>query len=54
MLDYIQSPSTLVFHITNPVGNWIVQYGLQPLQSFLVRDAVARDLAAFDGDRAIV
>ncbi len=35
-LDYVQSPSTFVFHITNPIGNFIVQYGLQPLNDFFV------------------
>ena len=33
-LDYVQNPDTFVFHITNPVGNFIVKYGLVPLQSF--------------------
>jgi glycine betaine/proline transport system permease protein len=36
VLDYIQNPGTFVFHITNPVGNFIVQYGLSPLRSFFV------------------
>ncbi len=35
-LDYVQDPSTFVFGITEPVGNFIVQYGLQPLRSFFV------------------
>jgi glycine betaine/proline transport system permease protein len=35
-LDYVQDPSTFVFHITNPVGNFIVEYGLTPLRSFFV------------------
>ncbi len=35
-LDYVQNPSTFVFHITNPVGNFIVQHGLGPLRSFFV------------------
>lgn len=35
-LDYVQNPSTFVFHITNPIGNFIVQHGLQPLQAFFV------------------
>jgi glycine betaine/proline transport system permease protein len=35
-LDYVQNPSTFVFHITNPVGNFIVEYGLTPLRSFFV------------------
>jgi glycine betaine/proline transport system permease protein len=36
-LDYVQNPSTFVFHITNPIGNFIVQYGLQPLDNFFVQ-----------------
>jgi glycine betaine/proline transport system permease protein len=35
-LDYVQNPSTFVFHITNPVGNFLVEYGLTPLRSFFV------------------
>jgi glycine betaine/proline transport system permease protein len=35
-LDYVQSPSTFVFHITSPVGNFLVQYGLSPLQRFFI------------------
>ena len=36
VLDYVQNPSTFIFHITNPIGNFIVQYGLEPLRSFFV------------------
>ena len=36
ILDYVQNPGTFVFHITNPVGNFIVKYGLVPLRSFFV------------------
>ena len=36
MLDYVQNPATFVFHITNPVGNFLVKYGLVPLRSFFV------------------
>jgi glycine betaine/proline transport system permease protein len=35
-LDYVQSPSTFIFHITSPIGNFLVQYGLSPLRSFFV------------------
>jgi len=35
-LDYVQNPSTFIFHITNPIGNFIVEYGLGPLRSFFV------------------
>jgi glycine betaine/proline transport system permease protein len=33
-LDYVQNPSTWIFHITEPTGNFIVQHGLQPLNNF--------------------
>jgi glycine betaine/proline transport system permease protein len=36
VLDYVQNPGTFIFHITNPIGNFIVQYGLGPLRSFFV------------------
>jgi glycine betaine/proline transport system permease protein len=36
VLDYVQDPSTFIFNITSPIGNFIVQYGLQPLKSFFV------------------
>ncbi len=36
VLDYVQDPSTFVFHITSPIGNFLVQYGLGPLRSFFV------------------
>ena len=33
-LDYVQSPFTWIFRITEPTGNFIVQRGLEPLGSF--------------------
>jgi glycine betaine/proline transport system permease protein len=33
-LDYVQNPDTFIFHITNPIGNFLVKYGLEPLRSF--------------------
>ncbi len=36
VLDYVGNPSTIVFHITEPTGNFIVKYGLVPLQDLLV------------------
>jgi glycine betaine/proline transport system permease protein len=36
VLDYIQDPSSVVFAVTEPVGNFLVQYGLEPLRVFLV------------------
>ena len=35
-LDYVQDPSSVVFAITEPIGNFLVQYGLEPLRAFLV------------------
>jgi glycine betaine/proline transport system permease protein len=35
-LDYVQDPSTFVFSITEPVGNFLLVHGLQPLQEFLM------------------
>jgi glycine betaine/proline transport system permease protein len=32
----VQNPDTFIFHITSPVGNFIVEYGLVPLRSFFV------------------
>ena len=42
VLDGIQNPSTFIFHITNPIGNFLVQYCLTPFSNFFV-DAVAGD-----------
>ena len=36
VLDYVQNPGTFIFHITSPVGNFLVQYGLGPLRGFFV------------------
>jgi len=50
VLDYVQNPDTFIFHITNPIGNFIVQYGLGPLRSFFVEvpwPAMAFGLALF-------
>ena len=35
-LDYVQNPNTFIFHITNPVGDFIVRWGLTPLDNFFV------------------
>jgi glycine betaine/proline transport system permease protein len=35
-LEYVQDPSTLLFSITEPTGNFILVHVLQPLQLFLV------------------
>ena len=36
VLDYVQNPDSWVFHITEPVGNWLLTKALLPLQSFLI------------------
>jgi glycine betaine/proline transport system permease protein len=36
-LDYVQNPATFVFHVTNPIGNFIVHYGLTPLSEFFIQ-----------------
>ena len=36
VLTYVQDPSSFVFTLTEPTGNFILQQGLQPLQTFLV------------------
>jgi glycine betaine/proline transport system permease protein len=35
-LDYVQDPASFVFGITEPIGNFLVEYGLEPLRVFLV------------------
>lgn len=35
-LDYVQDPASAIFSITEPVGNFLVAYGLEPLRAFLV------------------
>jgi glycine betaine/proline transport system permease protein len=35
-LDYVQDPANFVFKITEPLGNFILVHGVQPLQQFLI------------------
>jgi glycine betaine/proline transport system permease protein len=35
-LDYVQDPSSFVFAITEPIGNFLVEYALEPFRVFLV------------------
>ena len=37
VLDYVQNPATFIFHVTNPVGDWVVRWGLTPLNDFFVQ-----------------
>jgi glycine betaine/proline transport system permease protein len=36
VLDYVQDPTSFVFHITEPIGNFILEHLLLPLQAFLM------------------
>src|SRR5205807_4805180 len=36
VLDYVQNPSSFVFGITEPIGNFLIEHVLLPLQDFLV------------------
>jgi glycine betaine/proline transport system permease protein len=36
VLDYVQDPSSFVFGITEPIGNFLVEYALEPLRVWLV------------------
>ncbi|MBA3408665.1 MAG: ABC transporter permease subunit [Solirubrobacterales bacterium] len=46
-LDYVQDPSSFVFGITEPTGNFIVAHGLEPLRAFLVETPWFVTVAAF-------
>jgi glycine betaine/proline transport system permease protein len=36
VLDYVQDPTSAVFAVTEPIGNFLVEYGLEPLRVLLV------------------
>ena len=36
VLDYVQDPASFIFGITEPIGNFLVEYALEPLRVFLV------------------
>jgi glycine betaine/proline transport system permease protein len=36
VLDYVQNPTTFVFHITEPIGNFLVQHALVSMQDLFV------------------
>jgi glycine betaine/proline transport system permease protein len=36
VLDYVQDPESFIFGITEPIGDFLVKYGLEPLRTFLV------------------
>ena len=35
-LDYVQDPTSFIFGITEPIGNFLLEYLLEPLRKFLV------------------
>jgi glycine betaine/proline transport system permease protein len=36
VLDYVQDPASFIFGITEPIGNFLVEYALEPIRVFLV------------------
>jgi len=36
VLDYVQDPASFIFGITEPIGNFLVEYALEPVRVFLV------------------
>jgi glycine betaine/proline transport system permease protein len=36
VLDYVQDPTSFIFGITEPIGNFLVEYALEPLRVLLV------------------
>jgi glycine betaine/proline transport system permease protein len=47
VLDYVQDPTSFVFSITEPIGNFLVKYGLEPLRVLLVESPWFVTLAGF-------
>jgi glycine betaine/proline transport system permease protein len=47
VLDWVQDPNSFIFHITDPIGNFLVQYALEPLRVFLVETPWFITIAAF-------
>ena len=52
-LDYVQDPSTFVFHITSPIGNFLVQYGLSRCEIFFVETPWPATARRPDADRVL-
>ena len=42
MLDYVENPTTFIFHITSRIGNLLVEYVLAAAAELLHPDAVRR------------
>ena len=51
VLDYVQDPTSWVFQITEPIGNFLLTKALLPLQELPGRDAVVRHPRRADADR---
>ena len=51
VLDYVQDPTSFIFGITEPIGNFLVEYALEPLRALLVETAVVRHGAGPVRDR---
>jgi glycine betaine/proline transport system permease protein len=47
VLDWVQDPNSFIFHITDPIGNFLVKYALEPLRVFLVESPWFITIAAF-------
>jgi glycine betaine/proline transport system permease protein len=49
VLDYVQDPTSFVFSITEPIGNFLVKYGLEPLRTLLVDTPVVHRAGRLHG-----
>ena len=54
VLDYVQDPDSFVFGITEPIGNFLLQYLLEPLRVFLVEGAWFVTLAGLSAIALVV
>ncbi|MGH3082699.1 MAG: ABC transporter permease [Gaiellaceae bacterium] len=53
-LDYIQDPASFVFGITEPIGNFLIEHVLLPLQEFLVETPWFITVAGLTGIALVV
>ena len=51
VLEYVQDPESFIFGITEPIGDFLVKYGLEPLRTFLVELPWYVTILGLDGDR---
>ena len=54
MLDYVQDPASFVFGITEPIGNFLVEYALEPLRVWLVEMPWFVTIAGFSAIALVV